>query len=177
MLVLTAAVALLTADCSRDTGTVTVTVSREELQQRVDERFPIEYDRLLARVTLTNPEVILEPGRDHIGLDMDVAVQVPVSGRMSGGLRVQAGLSYRREEKAFYLRDLSIERLQVEGMDGEWPAKVVRPIELAASKALTVFPVYTLKRRNIRELTAEHVLRSVAVRDGGLHVELGIPLP
>lgn len=48
-------------------------------------------------------------------------------------------------------------------------------VEAVARSVLERFPVYEFRSRNVKEVTAQHVLRSVVVRDGRIHAELGLP--
>ena len=92
-----------------------------------------------------------------------------------GRVAATGRLSYRVEERAFYLADPIIERIEVAGLKSEHVEKVRTPIESVARSVLELFPVYEFKGRNLKEITAQHVLRSVIVRDGRVYAELALP--
>ena len=53
-------------------ATITISVEREQLQERLDARFPAQREAFLSSVTLENPTVILRDGSDRIGVDLDI---------------------------------------------------------------------------------------------------------
>ena len=163
------------AGCPGKSGTLTVKVSREEIQRRLDATFPVDQQVLLTRVVLEHPKVILTNGSDRIGVGLDVRVEIPIVGPRSGSVTVSGGIDYRREQKAFFLRDPKLEQIQVEGLTAEQLGLVKSPLESVTTAALTVFPIYEFKQRNVGEITAEHVLRKVYVKDGNVYAELGLP--
>lgn len=132
-------------------------------------------EKLFVKVVLADPRVLLEPGEDSIGIDLQVTIDAPALEPRTGRLAARGRISYDAEKKAFFLRDPSIERIDLGSLKPEHADKVGRAIETVARGALEVFPVYSFEGRNLEELTAAHVLRDVAVRDGKLVAKLGLP--
>jgi hypothetical protein len=163
------------AGCPGKSGLFTVKLSREDIQRRLDATFPVDKQVLLTRVVLSHPKVVLTNGSDRIGVGLDVRVEVPIVGARTGSATLSGGLDYRRDEKGFFLRDPRLDRAEVQGLTAEELAPVKAPLESGAAAALTVIPVYQFKQRNLGEITAEHVLRRVYVKDGNVYAELGLP--
>jgi len=154
--------------------TITIVRTQPELQQVVAKHFPITVSRpLLGSVALTDPVVVLRDGDDRLGLDVNVAVKLPLVAAYSGRVAVLARPFYDPAEKAFYLRDASVQRLDVPGLAGDRRAVVGAAISALGAPALAKVPVYRLEGRNLKEVTAEHFLKEVRVEGGRLRLTLG----
>jgi hypothetical protein len=156
-------------------STVTVRLSRDDIQRRIDPAFPVSQEILLSRVVFEHPKVILNSGSDRIGVGLDVRVEVPVLGPRSGSVTVSGGLDYRREQKAFFLRDAKLDQVEIAGLSAAELAPIRGSLESVAKGALTVLPIYELRERNATESAAERVLRRVWIKDGYVYAELGLP--
>jgi hypothetical protein len=163
--------AVLGGACSK---TVRVTLDRSEIQQRVNEKFPVERQLAFSKVTLDTPEVILSEGSDRIGLDLRAHLQAPMLPPSSATITVTGKLSYRPDQRAFYLAEAKIDRLQVEGVPAQFADQARAPIESVAHGVFDAFPVYQLQGRNLQEVTAAHLLREVTVKDGKLQATFGL---
>jgi len=167
------ALLLSAAGCGK--RTLTVSIEQAEIQRRVTALFPIQREALLARVTLENPVVVLREGSDRIGLDLDVRLVLPLVPEQSGKLGASGKLAYRPAEKAFYLEQPALDRLEVAGVPASQTEALRRPTEAVVTFVLANLPVYQLAGRDYKEAAAEHVLKSVSVRNGKVEAELGVP--
>jgi hypothetical protein len=154
---------------------VTVVLERGDIEERLKAKFPVEKERLLSRVLLDDPRLILQDGSDRIGIDVRVKTKVPLLREYTGRMAATGKLAYRFEDKAFYLTEPTIERIEIAGLEAEHVERVRPPIEAVARSVLERFPVYEFKRRTLKEVTAEYVLRAVTVQDGRVHAELALP--
>lgn len=170
---LLAAVLFAPLGCSK--GTLTVTLDQAEIQQRVSAVFPIQREAFLARVTLQNPVVVLREGSDRIGLDLEVRLALPLLPEHSGKVAASGKLAYRPTEKAFYLEQPAIDRLEIPGVSATQTEELRRPAEAVIALVLPTLPVYQLAQRDAKEVAAEHVLKSVAVKNGRVEAEIGLP--
>ena len=155
---------------------LTVVIERAEVQERVEAKFPAQMEKYLVHVVLDDPQVLLANGSDRLGLVVRARIKAPFLKEQTGRVGATGKLLYVPEQKAFYLAEPAIERVEVPGLSPEQLAKARGPIEAVARATLDHFPVYELSSRNLKELTARHVLHSVRVRNGQLHAELGLPL-
>ncbi|MDB4975000.1 MAG: hypothetical protein JWN48_3341 [Myxococcaceae bacterium] len=167
---------VLLAACGRGASTIEVELTQEQIQSRVMLKFPVERKLLATDVRLEDPVVRLRAEHDDIAVKVNVKVQPPIGRLRTGHLAFAGKLRYRPDETAFYLDDLGIEELQVDGLSQEAQARLRALVQPVAATALAMVPVYTFRGRNVRELTAEHVLDAVFVRDGKLVAQLKMPL-
>jgi len=225
-------------------GSITLDLTQAELQARVDEYFPINSDDyaeedLPARVTLSDPELLLENGSDRVGLRVKVSVEkkegapdlptppsAPPNAESDGprptppgpppGLKPPGGLpptgpgtpetppaspvesppggakqldpppekldvtvaasgkiAYRAEEGAFYLLEPSIDEVPFQQLPSVLTEPVRKVTGQLLNKYLTENAIYTLSDEDTKTKAAKMLLKSVAVQDGKLKVELG----
>src|SRR5436309_843526 len=99
---------------------VSVELPKEVIQKKVSERFPLEVaeekgDSPL-RLTLSDPVVLLEDGKDQVGLRVNLVAKVGPGGqlplpipkpetRLTGSATVFASVSYDPKKKAITLSD------------------------------------------------------------------------
>lgn len=157
------------------TRPVTLTIGRDELQRRVEARFPLEHQVLVTSMILERPRVLLPEGGDRVGLELLVRVRTPLLPEYRGTVGVVGALEYRPEEKAFYLRQPTLERLDIDGLRTEHTVLVRGPVETAVGTVLETLPIYRLDGGDLKDLGARHLLRSVTVRDGEVHATFALP--
>jgi Protein of unknown function (DUF1439) len=80
---------------------------------------------------------------------------------------------YDPQQKAFFLRDSRIERVDFPGWNLGGHQRTRAALDAAVGVALQNVPVYTLEGRTFKEATAKHFLKEVHVADGKLHFTLG----
>ena len=153
---------------------LTITLGQAEIQQRLEAAFPVEQEQFAVRVVVDQPQVILREGSDRIGLDVRVRVRIPLLREYTGRVGTTGKLVYRREDKAFYLFESRVERLEIDGLPPEQTELVKKPVEAVAARALEAHPIYRLQGRNAQETLVEYVLLDVQVRDGKVIAELGL---
>jgi len=160
--------------CGAADPTITISLDEADLQAHMDRAFPYDTTRARTRVILENPGVVLETGSDRLGLSLDIRVDPPLMDELASRATVTGSLRYEHDEAALYLDEPRIAELHVGDLRPETAERVRAAAEPVVRGALRLFPIYRLERRSLRERAAEHVLRSVIVRDGRLHVELGL---
>ena len=153
-----------------------VTLTRDEIQARIAPRFPITKSWLVVNVVLSEPEIFLAEGANQIGINMLVDVNIPLLKPISGHLKAMAAPRYDAQSKSFYLEDAVIERFDLPGLTPELEAKARAAIEAIARQELAKHPLYTLKGRNLKEITAGFTLREIQVRDGKLQAIFSLPI-
>jgi hypothetical protein len=140
----------------------------------MDAAFPWEKSELGAKVRLEHPRVILGDPSDRVGLELEVRLSLPFpfSREYSGRVATSGKLAYRREEKAFYLREATLDRLDVDGVPPERAALVRQPVAAVVSAALERLPVYELGDSHRKETVAGYFLREVRVHNGKVEAVL-----
>ncbi|HIJ90807.1 MAG: DUF1439 domain-containing protein [Desulfobulbaceae bacterium] len=172
-LTLTMLVAIIVGCDSRE---VVVTLTRDEIQTRIAPSFPISKNWLVVNVILSQPEIFLPEGTNQIGINMLVEVNIPFMKPITGHLGATAVPRYDAESKSFFLDQAAVERLNMPGLIPEIQAKARTAIESIAQQELTKHPIYELKGRNLKEITAAFTLREVQVRDGKLRAIFSLPI-
>jgi hypothetical protein len=151
-----------------------VIITRAELQQRVEPRFPVLRRILMTDLRLDHPEILLRQGSDAIGIRCQLSVKLPVYGEKTGTLAASGKLSYSQPERAFYLSEPTVDTMEIDGLKPELHAQIVSLLKPTLTTALATLPVYTLKGRNTAEKAAAHVLQNVVVRDGTVVATLAL---
>jgi hypothetical protein len=167
------ATASLAAGCTPKPPTITVTLTRAQLQKEIAKRFPVTQEKFLITATLRKPEVILREGDERIGLGLEAELKLPVLAPVKGRIAAVGDPVYDSREKAFFFRNPKIEKLGIPGLEEHPEVKLA--VEALAGPVLQGTPVYRLEGRTLQEVTAEYVLREVSVQDGKLHLTLGLP--
>ena len=173
-LILALAILITLAGCN--SGEMEVTMTRDELQTRVAPRFPLTKNWLVVNIVLRDPEIFLPEGTNQIGINILVDVNVPLLKTISGHLKATAVPRYDAESKSFYLDQATVERLDLPGLMPELQDKARSAVETMARQELGKRPIYELKGRNLKEITAAASLKDVQVRDGKLRAIFALPL-
>ena len=83
-------------------------------------------------------------------------------------------LEYNAKKGAFYFRNPSIVGLEVDHVEKKYMPKIKEIAELAMTKALSSYPVYTFKEDDVKHKLAKSTLKSVIVKDEALLVTLSL---
>ena len=94
---------------------------------------PVVKEKYLSTITLDDPRLVLREGSDRIGIDVRVRTKVPLLAEYTGRVAAAGKLAYRVEEKAFYLEDPTIEKIEIADLKAEHVEKVRAPIEAVAA--------------------------------------------
>jgi hypothetical protein len=147
-------------------------VTADELQERIDQRFPEQIRALVFEVRLESPVVALNPGTDRleltfraIGLVADVSVGYALA-TVTGGIR------YERDRAEFLLTDPHIIHFDASHIPKEYlePARSV--VDTFVNRALPAIPLYRLDKPKHQLKRA--LLKKAWVCEGELCLELGI---
>ena len=151
-----------------------MTLTRDEIQARVAPRFPITKNWLVLSVVLSEPEIFLSEGANQIGINTRVELNIPFLKPISGYLGVAATPRYDAESKSLYLDQATVERLDLPELTPELQAKAREAIESIARQELAKRPIYELKGRNLKEITAAYTLQEVQVQGGKLRATFAL---
>jgi len=156
--------------------TWTYSFDQARIEAELGKRFPMRKTYLaLVDIDYTNPRVKLTDGTDEIAVGVDVKVGVTGSSReLTGAADLLTKIAYDADSAALVLRDVRVVRFAVPGIGDDMAARVKDLANQLATDRINGIPVYQLKRTNAKQAVARLVLRSVAVRDGVLHVTIGV---
>ncbi len=147
---------------------VTITLRQDQIQPKVESKFPVQRDiGPGARLTLENPQVQLKEGSDRISIAMNAKLEHgPLS--VPGSVTVSGSLSYDPAQKAFFLRDASLDAISPA------PLEKVRPIlSSVLSEKLESTPLQGVDDDAVANKLVNAALVSVTVKDGAVRATFG----
>ena len=155
-----------------------VVITQDQIDQGLASRFPVSKQTLrIFSITYSNPIVELLEGADRVQVGMDVTLNVRINHEpkeLSGGATVTSGIRYEPEAQVFYLDDIVLDRLEVQGLPQKW----LKPVTEFASKVAEDFiesqPIYRLEAKDAKAAAAMMLLKGFEVREQAVHVTLGI---
>lgn len=155
-----------------------VVLTADQIQAVLAEHFPVSKSYLLVvEATYSEPVVTLVPGSDRIGvrLSADVGLKLPASAkRFHASCDLISGIEYKPDTHQFFLSEPEVQMLAIEGVPREVLETVRRATLKLASEHLQSFPIYTVEPRGLRMNAARLLLQEVSVKDGALHLSLGL---
>ncbi len=154
-----------------------IDITEQELQTRLAARFPIQNCALVVVcIDITSPQLKLVEGSDRISLAADVFAMLLMR-RHSGKLAFSGKIRYVAQDGEFFLDDIQIDRLDLEGVPAKY-TDVLRNTGPAALRAvLSTRPIYTLKVDTTKERLARLAVGDIRVVNGKLRVSMLKPTP
>ncbi len=150
----------------------TLEVTEQELQEKVSAMMPIEKQHLFVTVTLSDPDIDLIKGSNKIGVFVNISAVVPGAIQGTGRAKIVGSLIYKPAEGAFYFEEPLVETFEVDQLSAEYAPMLKELSQVSVSKALSRYPVYTLKDDKIEQQLAKSVLESIEVKDEVLFIHL-----
>src|SRR5262249_49477082 len=176
--------------CARGIS-VSFEIPKEEIQKKIESKFPVETTQKQGdsplSLTLSNPVVILEEGKDQIGLRVNLTAETaapskppdgpsppppaPPKSRFTGSATFFGSVSYDPKKKAISISNPKVTELKIDQL----PKELSEPLSRLAEQALAQkfseqsFP---LEGQGIENAITSH-LKSVAVKDGKIVIEIG----
>lgn len=162
----------------------TLTFTRNEIQNKVEEKFPIKRSQMVVTLVLTDPNVVLEEGSNQIGLKADAEAKLPGSGLGSligighdsykGTVYIEGDVEYDPVEGTFYFIKGKIKEISIEGFPEQIKKPVSEMANIAVGNNLARVPLFTLNEKDMKERAARFFLKSAKVRNGKLEVVVGL---
>ncbi len=174
--------ALLIAVALCACGTMHHRIHRDELQRDLARRFPVDVDKRVATIRLTDPRLEMPASRpDRAAVRMRVGI-LTSAGDLTGRARVEGRIEYAVGEHAFYLRDGRVTEIALDPRGGGASTRVQlaaialeRAARAAIEHALETRPVYTLDaKRNAREAKAIRHLRGARIDGSELVLDVAL---
>jgi hypothetical protein len=178
------ALAALTLSSCGGGFTKTLTFTRDEIQSKVEEKFPIKRTATVVTLVLNDPNIVLEDGSDQIGLKANVNGKLPGSGLggllgigdddHKGSIYVEGGIEYEPVEGTFYFTKGKIRELSIEGFPEQIQDPISKLADLAVKDNLSKVPLFTLDTKDMKEKAAKFFLKKARVKNGKLEVIVGL---
>lgn len=166
------ALAAVIALFSASLGATTLEFSQADLQNRVGPQFPIQRSVLGVAINFTDPLVFLSENENRIGVELTISVTASNTLKGKGRGMTDGTLVYKPATGQFVLTEPRLRNLKVENIPQEQQARVRETIDWVARNALPEIVVYQLTEEDFREKMAKQMLKSIAVKNGKLVVEL-----
>lgn len=185
---------LTVAGCARSL-TLSFEIPKDEIQKSLEGKFPLEttssdQGNTPFQLTLTDPVVLLEEGKDQIGLRVNVVAKPvvptiplvpipapplpePITPRFTGSATLFATVSYDPNKKAIVLSNPKVTSLTVDRL----PSQLSDPLSLLLEKVLAekfADQPIPLKGNSTLDRAVQSSLKSVAVKNGKVIVEIGL---
>ncbi len=149
---------------------IEVTLTRDDLQQKIEPKFPIEKKLLVAEVTLHSPRIYLTADKVGMKLSVDaVLLKFPIHGKVD----IQGTLRYESTTGQFFVSDVTVIGVEVSNQSLGTTDKLKEMIAPLIIDHLRDTPVYTLPDDTIRQQLVGRLLKKVAIRDGVLVATFG----
>jgi len=170
----------------------TVEIGRETVQASLEGSFPLTYQapggKLPLELVLSQPETLLEAGATQMGLRLKISVNEirgakrprlpgpppPALPPLEGDITVHGDIEYESATGEFFYRNCEITDLKFNASAGPRHAAIRRAATAALKLYLNKTAVYQLDGDNTQLQAARMLLKSVAVKDGKLLVEIGL---
>lgn len=151
-----------------------IVFTQADLQSKVEKSFPVNKKKRLVKVELSNPDILLAAGSERIGMRLQIAAALPGMGTVTGSAEADGVLVYLSDQGKIAITNTKLRQLEI----GEVPSAYRETVEaIAASltqRYLSDVTVYTLNQDEFKESLAKLILRTMAVEDGRVVVEIGL---
>lgn len=156
--------------------TWTFSFTQQQITEELAKRFPMHKSYLiLIGVHYENPRVRLTDGSSDIAFGVDARVDEVVNGKeLKGSADLVTKIAYDASSGTFVLHDARLVALEVVGVGQEVLDRVKGVANQLAAESVSGIPIYKLRPTDVKTTLARLVLKSVSVRDGVLHVEVGL---
>ena len=156
---------------------VTVRISEEQLQERLNNKFPITKTyRPFGTVTYDNPRISLRRTGERVEFGLDIRLDsVKVNGNsLHASVLMLVLVTYDSEEQALFLTEPHLEQLILNG-EQQQDAQALEALYMpAVKKLLKRKPIYRFKDQGALEAIAGKVIKDVRVRGGCLEFVCGV---
>lgn len=154
--------------------TYTVEISEAELQKKVLAMMPIEKNKPLFSIKLSQPDIELIEGSNLIGVFTHIDVNSPLGIKGSGRAKIIGSLSYDAASSEFFFKNTIIERLEIDKVSEKYTSQIKGLVQSVTRKLLAKRPIYKLKDNNLKHKFAKAMLQSIAVKDKKLFIKLSV---
>ena len=151
---------------------LTVKFSEAELQEKVSTVMPLVKKTSFLTVELSNPVLALAKDKNEIELQLNVKLLM-AGLEYRGHTRLTGSLSYNSEKAAFYVTNMKVHEVKIEGMPDLFTSEVIRMAEQVINPVLNQMPIYKLKD-DLTQTMIKAVLESIEVRNKELVATLKV---
>lgn len=153
------------------------TFSRGQMQDALARKFPFQRRFLgFFDVTLSNPQVSLDPARNRIAIQADAVVESGLFRQpLTGPLAVSSGLHYDPPTHSIRLNQPSVDRFDLQNVPGGIGPQISSIGSLIAGQLLNDYAVYTFKPEQLKVAGIAVEPGTITVLPEGVHVQAKRP--
>jgi len=153
------------------------TFSRSQMQDALARKFPFQRRFLgFFDVTLSNPQVSLDPARNRIAIQADAVVESGLFRQpLTGPLAVSSGLHYDAPTHSIRLDQPTVDRFDLQNVPGGIGPQISSIGSLIAGQLLNDYAVYTFKPEQLKVAGIAVEPGTITVLPEGVHVQAKRP--
>ncbi len=144
-----------------------------QMQNVLQNYFPVREYSAIARVSLQQPKVILSKDSKDIVLVIPVDANITGDTLRRGHVRVLLTLSYKHSSGGLYLSHPRIQQFEMPGVSKDILVELKLIVDAIGKTSLPLVRIYSLKERDINHSLAKTVLKKFYIEDGRLKLEFG----
>jgi hypothetical protein len=170
----------------RARDSITIHISKEQIQEQLAARFPIEKQELLLKAVFRDPQILLKPGSDRIGVEARTLLQVTPEATITGRVTLEGDFRYEPGSGQFLLKNIRLVDARIDTVSPRIESEIRKIGGLPTVQGIFT-EICKLVPPRISDVrvgqlpddwkgrAAKAVVRSVAVTGDGLDVEVGLP--
>ena len=136
---------------------------------------PVTRKKFMVTVIVSNPKLKLHTEGNLISTEADIEATIPGGLKATGNATITGTINYNRSKGTFHLKNPVIEKLHVNGLPAKMQGTVRNLAQNGLIQTMHKKPLFKLKDNDLKQKLAKSALKSVAVKDGVMHVELSMP--
>lgn len=139
--------------------------SRSELQQGIESYMPYSHQHPFFQLTINQPQLTLLSEEQRLRIRAHIDLITALGSANQGWLTLDGKLRYQADNHSFYIDDLRLIDLEVEGIIPEFKPRILKVVQELVSPLLSGQPLYTLKDNDMQEALAKMMLRSIKIEN------------
>ena len=148
--------------------------TRDDLQAKLTKKFPRKEKHPLMAVTFSNPQILLQPGADAMGIRLDIKVAPRLGKQRKGRVVAEGNIEYRPKDGEFFIVNPRVLAIELENLKQKYQKSVRSVADRIVEQYLSEVAVYRLDQTDFKQKVAKLVLKSVDIKDGKLVVVVGL---
>lgn len=153
---------------------ITVAIPQSEIQEELEDEFPLREELLIFATELRHPLVDLDQVTARVTVTAETGIRVRgTRDELIGDVMMSSGVDYDSDKGRIYLTDIRIERLNILPLPQRLLDPLTTVINGISTDIIEKIPIHTLKTRKWKQRAIKWVLKEVAIADDELIVTLG----
>ena len=146
-----------------------VFIPRTTIQSAIEKKFPYDKSAIIARTTLTDPEIYFSDSA--VGVKLKYWANL-LEKEINGKLDLNGVIDYRKGK--VYMKDLEIVELTMEEKEFDSKGKLIKIFKSMLNNYLDCYPVYTLDQSDFKQNLAKMLLKDITIKGDSLCITIGL---